>query len=166
MAGLAWLPCYAQDSGLDAGQIDPLLGEWDGSWNYSTGMDGYVSTFRLVFEWKRNRLEGRFIPGEYKHIRLERKSEDSDELEEHVEVLKSVSRQGTVGKLVRTSREPPGYRWYADGYCWNVVIQGPQMSGVRNGGPCTAAGVGSGAKLNEIEARKTGTSRTPAKGSR
>jgi hypothetical protein len=41
--------------------------------------------------------------------------------------------------------------------CWNIGIEGDTMSGYWNGGPCAPTGIGVGARLIRLEAKRMPT---------
>ena len=137
---------------------DPLVGKWEGGWEYSTGMQGHVGTFRFVIAGTASRLKGRFTSLEDKELEAERKSESSEEMvvKEHV---RRVNRTVSMQKITRTAQSPPSYRWDADGSCWNVTLEGNALSGIRNGGPCAPAGIGPGARLISVSAKRVSATR-------
>ena len=140
-------------SGADR-DADPLLGQWSGSWSYPTGLEEQVGTFRLDFARRGSRVIGSHTPLSRKTVRMERKAEGSDELVEVTEVEEVRPRTERVRRLTRTAIHPSAYRFEAEGYCWNLVIEGERLSGVRNGGTCTASGVGAGARPIEVVATR------------
>src|ERR1700681_3149159 len=135
VAAIAAVLCgstLGQQSRAEPITTDPLVGQWEGNWNYSTGMDGYVETFHLDFAEKNGRLEERFVAIERKHVNFVPKAEISKQFTEKATIEKLPHRLETTRGLLRTSTEPPKYRWYADGYCWNVMIDVQQLSGLLN----------------------------------
>jgi hypothetical protein len=119
-----------QTSGVPA-HGSPLIGVWEGSWSYTNGWDNPTHRFRFVFQERSNRLTGTYI--------------DLDE-----------KQKGTVRvqRLVPTSVDKSSYRMEVEGDCWNVSLEGNRMTGVWNGGECSTLGVGSGARLIAVQAKR------------
>jgi hypothetical protein len=128
----------------------PFIGEWE----YTTGMDDHVGIFRLVFRERGVSIDGRYMTVEQRHMRVDNLPGNSEELKYSTRIEKSPARWARVRKFVQTSMSPASFRWEADGYCWNVSVEGDRMSGVRNGGKCSDAGFGSAARLLAISAKK------------
>ena len=154
LAGVVVAAFVGTATAADDPAKDPLVGEWEGSWNYTTGMEEHIGTFRRTFARRASGMHGMFSPLEFRDIRMEPKSDAPNGFVKISEVEKAPSSGTRIQKLVRTSTTPTAYRWEADGYCWNVVIEGDRMSGVRNGGPCSSIGVGSAARLIEVVATR------------
>jgi len=136
-----------------ASEPDPLVGKWEGSWEYATFMQGHVGTFRMVISGNSSRLKGRFTSLDYKVIHGERKSANSDEMV-FIANVRRINRTSSVRKITRLAGEPPYYRWEADGFCRNVTLDGNTISGLINGGPCAPSGIGSGARLIQVSAKR------------
>jgi hypothetical protein len=122
------------------GQVAPvvpakssLAGTWEGSWSYSNGRETSTHRFRLTFADRSGRLTGAYV-----------------------EVDGNPKQSHRVQKLVPTSFDNSTYRMEVQGDCWNIQIEGNAMSGMLNGGKCSAIGIGSGARLIELEAKKIG----------
>jgi hypothetical protein len=111
-------------------QFEPLNGQWEGSWTINRGLDVLTGTFRLTFASSPDGPKGQFV-----------------------DTQKKPSRQKKIERIERTTNSP-SYRWYVDGDCWNVEIANGRMTGIRNGGACSSAGVGSAGRLIPIEAKK------------
>ena len=71
-----------------------------------------------------------------------------------VEKAKLDRRDYKVEKLQALSADPPRYRWFAAGNCWNAEIKSGQMEGFFNAGPCLNLGMGAGARAVDFTAKK------------
>ena len=131
---------------------DPLAGEWSGSWHDGKAFWNVSADFHLIFEAKHGKLTGRFLPGASIRNQVVHVLGSDDLGQDHTD--KNPSHAESIRKLVQTSSEPLRFQWEVDGFCWNLQIDGQRMSGFRNGGRCTAWGLGIGAKLVEVEATR------------
>jgi hypothetical protein len=112
----------------------PLSGEWEGTWSYANGTNDPTHRFQFTFEDRSGRLTGTYI--------------DLDDKQK---------RQVQVEKLAPTSADKSTYRMEIEGDCWNVRIEGDSMSGMWNGGECSVIGIGPGARLIGLEAKRVAT---------
>lgn len=143
-----------QGSVPEKASTDPLLGDWEGCWSYPTGMDEYAGTFQFHFHEKSGRVLGQFLALERKHVIFRPKSEGGMEAAAKTGSQTLPPRTQRIRRVQRTSMDPPKYRWEVDGSCWNVVIHGQEMAGVWNGGRCSVVGIGSGARLIQLQAKR------------
>jgi hypothetical protein len=131
---------------LAFGQTDPfapLLGAWEGEWKITQGTNDIAGKFRVTFSGS----EGRFM-----NVDLTRTPLDGSR---KVEKVKLDRREYKVEKLQSVSTDPPRYRWFAAGNCWNADIKSDgQMEGFFNAGPCSSMGMGMGARAVEFTAKK------------
>jgi hypothetical protein len=124
----------------------PLLGTWEGEWKINQGTVDIAGKFRVTFSNATPMPEGRFMNLELIRTRLDGKpSTDKAKLDR---------REYKVEKLQAVSTDPPRYRWFAAGNCWNVEVKAGEMEGFFNAGPCAAMGMGAGARAIEFVAKK------------
>ena len=104
---------------LCAEEPHPLIGTWDGQWDYTEAAHNYVHKFRLSFQKvTRHRVIGNYID------------------------LQSPSAPHKIDKIVRTGGN--SLRMDAGGYCWNFTLQKNTLAGNISAGECTPFGSGSG----------------------
>ena len=126
----------------------PLEGVCKGEWKITQGTDDIGGKFRVTF--------GRAAPipeGSFRNLELTRTRLDGKRSAEKVKVS---NREMKVEKLQAISAEPPRYRWFAAGNCWNAEIKAGLMEGFFNAGPCSNMGMGAGARAVEFVAKKAG----------
>jgi hypothetical protein len=95
-------------------------------------LEYHSERFRLIFNQKAGRLTGTFIS------------------------LGQKASRG-VKKLTATKPDLSTYRMEISDNCWNIGIEGDTMSGYWNGGPCAPTGIGVGARLIRLEAKRMPT---------
>jgi len=126
----------------------PLQGVWEGEWKINQGTVDIAGKFRVTFAAGTPIPGGRFMNLELIRTRLDDKpSTDKAKLDR---------REYNVEKLQAVSTDPPRYRWFAAGNCWNADVKSGQMEGFFNAGPCSAMGMGAGARAIEFTAKKAG----------
>ena len=64
-------------------------------------------------------------------------------------------REYRVDKLQVVSADPPRFRFFAAGQCWNADVKGEKMEGFFNAGACSSMGMGAGARAVEFTATRT-----------
>lgn len=115
-----------------AAATPPVVGSWDGSWGYSNGPDKHVSgRFHLTFADR----EGKIV-GTYQDLDSHRRQKVK------------------IFKISDTSPDQSTYRMDVDDECWNINVVGDQLDGIKNGGPCSSIGLGSGARLIGVHATR------------
>lgn len=132
-------------------KADPLVGEWEGKWSYSTGKNVHEGTFRLFVDDEIGQLQGRFVA-----VALTDSTTNpaNKRLVGKPRTKKLPYRPVSIRNIIRTLAEPPNYRFYADGHCWNVAVKENLMAGFRNSGQCSSVGLGSEAKFIDVEANR------------
>jgi hypothetical protein len=123
---LACSACTQPSGVLASGR--PLIGVWEGSWS---GRANETHRFGLTFEARPNRVSGAYV--------------DLNETQKG---------SARVQKLVPTSVDKSSYRMEVEGDCWNISLEGSTMTGIRNGGECSTLGIGSGARLIAVQAKR------------
>jgi hypothetical protein len=134
-----------------------LVGHWQGSSEVVQGRGTLVDSFRFEFSMRRGKLQGHFTLTERKTITAEQPADGIREMEIRTRIERVPNRRETIRNIRFVAAEgdgPPAYRWFAAGDCWNVTIEGDQIRGIRNGGPCTEFGWGGAARLIPVTAHK------------
>jgi hypothetical protein len=74
----------------------------------------------------------------------------------HASYLDKTARSKTekVREFVQTKPVKSAYRANIAENCWNFNIDSNELSGLWNGGPCTALGVGGAARLITFDAKR------------
>lgn len=132
-------------------KADPLVGQWEGKWSYTTGKDIHEGTFRLFFDDKSGKLQGRFVA-----LALTDRTTNpaNRRLIGKPRIKKVPYRPESIRSIIRTVTDPPNYRFSADGHCWNVAVKENLMAGFRHSGQCSSVGVGAGTTLIDVGAKR------------
>ena len=117
-------PLFA--SMLFSQNANTVVGVWEGRSEWTDGREDHVSRFRMTF-----RKSGR-IAGWY--------SEPEGKVAERITILK-------------ISSDTSSYRMNVGDACWNVTVAADRFTGMMNYGKCSVAGVGSAARLIDVEAK-------------
>lgn len=108
----------------------PLIGKWEGFWTGVT--QTYPSTIAIT-QGRNSELSGTFIEQGPKPKRL------------------------AIRRITISMADQSAVRFEMEGNCWNLQVDEDdpnRLGGVWNAGPCTQLGIGGGARLFAVEARR------------